>query len=83
MIGSWLREQRKAKGWSQDELAFRSKVPARMIGGYERGQWEPSITVLVRLCDALEVDLPWTASNRCFVQTPSDLLERIRELVAV
>lgn len=50
---------RKARGWSIDELAFRSHISPRLIGGYERGEGTPRVVHIERLCAALEVPLPW------------------------
>jgi transcriptional regulator with XRE-family HTH domain len=58
-VGRWIREQREALGWSQDDLAFRSHVSPRLIGRYERGEGEPNQTNLDKITDALGKPLPW------------------------
>jgi transcriptional regulator with XRE-family HTH domain len=58
--GEWIREEREAQGLSQDELAFRSRVPSRQIGAYERGENEPGAVNLSKIADALGKPLPWS-----------------------
>lgn len=51
-----LRLLRHEKHLTQEELADRSGLSARYIGSVERAQMSPSVTVLGRIADALEVD---------------------------
>lgn len=52
-----LKELRKQRNWSQDDLAQASGVPQRSISSYERQQKEPSFSAMVRLARALKVPL--------------------------
>lgn len=58
-VGEWIKRLRLDRGWSQDVLAAESRVPVRLIGGYERGEFEPSMSTLGKIAGALGVDLPW------------------------
>lgn len=58
-VGEWIREERQRRGWSQDTLAHRSEVSARLIGGYERGEYEPSLETTAKILGAFELELPW------------------------
>ena len=51
-----LRRLRHEKRLTQEELADRSGLSARYIGSVERAQMSPSVTVLGRIAEALEVD---------------------------
>ncbi|NLZ73684.1 MAG: helix-turn-helix transcriptional regulator, partial [Bacteroidales bacterium] len=42
-IGATIRELRKAKNWSQEELGFQSNVHPSYIGVIERGEKSISI----------------------------------------
>lgn len=50
-----VKELRKAKGLSQEELAFASELHRTYISGVERGVRNPTITVLAKIAQALEV----------------------------
>lgn len=53
-IGARIREQRLARGWTQEELAQRmgGNASAHAIGLYETGRREPRLDALVSLCEA-------------------------------
>lgn len=55
-IGERIRELRKAKGWTQDDLAEAANIHRVTIAQYEAGKVIPKSTSLKRLTDALEVD---------------------------
>jgi transcriptional regulator with XRE-family HTH domain len=50
-----LRDLRKAKGLSQEELADRANVDRNYVGMVERSENSVSVDVLEKLADALEV----------------------------
>lgn len=50
-----LRQIRVAKGVSQERLAFDSGVDRSYLGGLERGEENPTVDVLDRLANTLEV----------------------------
>ncbi len=50
-----IRTRREAKGWTQDELARRSKVDQSYVALLERGKRTPSLAALKRLARALGV----------------------------
>ena len=56
-LGGRLRDARKAKGWTQDELAHESGIDRSYIGGVERGDRNPSFLNLCKLVRALEADV--------------------------
>jgi transcriptional regulator with XRE-family HTH domain len=51
-----LRRLRHAKGVTQEELAERSGLSARYVGGIERADVSASVTVLGRIAEALEIE---------------------------
>lgn len=55
LVGRNLRKRRAALGLSQEDLAHKAGVSIRMVGSVERGQQSPTIEVLGKLADALEV----------------------------
>ncbi len=56
-IGSNIRMVRKSAGISQTELANRVGSNKSAISRYENGMQKPSLDTLMRMADALDVDL--------------------------
>lgn len=55
-IGSRIRMVRKAKNWSQDELAKKCGISMSFLGHIERGTRIMSLETFVSICGALDVD---------------------------
>lgn len=54
-VGLALRGHRIKRKWSQTELALRADVDRNYISLIELGKNSPSVRLLFRLCDALNV----------------------------
>lgn len=54
-VGRTIREARKAKGMSQESLAFASGLDRSYVGGVERGERNIAILNLKRIAEALQV----------------------------
>ena len=54
-VGFNIKRLRTAKGWSQEELAFRVELHRTYISGIERGVRNPTVTILARIAKTLEV----------------------------
>ena len=52
-----LRRLRHDKGWSQEELAFRSEIHRTFISDLERSRRNPSIEIIDKLARGLAVKL--------------------------
>lgn len=52
-MGLAVQRHRKAKGWSQEELADQSGLHRTYVSGVERGIRNPTLTVLEKLAVAL------------------------------
>lgn len=63
-FGQALRSLRTKRKWSQTELALRADVDRNYLSLIELGRNSPSVRMVFRLCDALDV-------------TPSDLLKDV------
>lgn len=59
-----LRRLRRAKGWTQEELADRVGLSVRYVGQCERGQASMSVTVLGRFADVLATDATVLVKHR-------------------
>lgn len=53
-VGKNVQRLRKAKGWSQEELAFECGLHRTYISGVERGIRNPTVTVLEKIALSLE-----------------------------
>jgi transcriptional regulator with XRE-family HTH domain len=53
-FGVNVRAARKAKGWTQEDLAFESGLAAVQVSRIERGVREIRLTTLLRLLAALD-----------------------------
>jgi transcriptional regulator with XRE-family HTH domain len=58
-VGEWITEERQARGWSRDTLAFRCHISARLLAKYETGKIQPGAVNLEKLAEAFDVPLPW------------------------
>lgn len=66
-MGMRIRQVRKAKGWSQEELAARCGISMAFLGHIERGTRSMSLETLVSLCRELGTDadaLLWGVPDR-------------------
>ncbi|MFC4598136.1 helix-turn-helix domain-containing protein [Cohnella hongkongensis] len=52
-----LRTERSKKGWSQEELAAKLFVSRQSVSKWENGQNYPSIEILIKLSDLLEITI--------------------------
>jgi transcriptional regulator with XRE-family HTH domain len=63
IVGANVLDLRKARGLTQERLAFKVDIDLTYMGGIERGKRNPSLLVLVGIAKALGVQ-------------PADLLKR-------
>jgi transcriptional regulator with XRE-family HTH domain len=56
-IGLNVQRLRRAKGYSQEELAERADVHQTYLSGVERGKRNASVLVLQRIAGALDADI--------------------------
>lgn len=56
-LGQRLRDRRKARGWTQEELATHAGIDRSYIGGVERGRRNLTFTVLCQIALALGSDV--------------------------
>ena len=56
-FGKKLKQLRKEKGWSQDELAANAGIDGRQISRYENDRVMPSVDVVIKIAKAYDVSL--------------------------
>ena len=78
-FGERIIALRKAKKWSQDELAKKVGTSAPIVGRYERNEIKPSIEVAKKLADELSVTIDYLigGSNTIF---DKGLLKKIEDI---
>ncbi|HYA79240.1 MAG TPA: helix-turn-helix transcriptional regulator, partial [Candidatus Nitrosopolaris sp.] len=57
VLGDRIREARKTKGLSQEDLALKANTDPSYVGGVERGQRNPSFKKLCALAKTLGRDV--------------------------
>ncbi len=57
IIGTYLKELRKEKNLTQEQIAERFGVSQRSVSRWENGNTMPDISVLIELADYYSVDL--------------------------
>jgi transcriptional regulator with XRE-family HTH domain len=57
LLGRRIRALRAIKGWTQQELGNQADVNYKFIGEIERGQQNPSFNILVKISNALGVEI--------------------------
>jgi transcriptional regulator with XRE-family HTH domain len=55
LVGRNVREQRRARGFSQEELGFEAGLDRTYISGVERGVRNPTVLIVGKLARALRV----------------------------
>ncbi|MCG8306469.1 MAG: helix-turn-helix domain-containing protein [Cytophagales bacterium] len=82
-IGDRVIELRKAKNWSQTDLANKIEVSRVIIGRYERNEAAPSIEVAKKIADAFDVSLDYLVGegqNATFDKQTLRLIQDIESL---
>ena len=76
-MGTRIRQVRKLKGWSQDELAKKCGISMSFLGHIERGTRIMSLETFVNICGALDAgadELLWGVAN------PSDAVLKLWDM---
>lgn len=79
-IGKIITELRKAKSWSQNDLAVKTGISQVMVGKYERDDAMPSIEVAKNIADAFEVSLDYLVGEGQNAAFDKKTLQRLQEL---
>ena len=79
-IGKRITELRKAKNWSQEDLAKEINSSRIMIGKYEREDNAPSIEVLFKLSKVFNVSLDYLVGEAVNSHFNKEVLKRIEDI---
>ena len=67
---------RRARGWSQAELAGKLQVSASAVGMYEQGRREPSLGAVVALSRVFEVSVDYLLTGSALTGRDALAMER-------
>jgi transcriptional regulator with XRE-family HTH domain len=81
-LGQQITSLRKKKGISQADLGKRVETSGDIIGRYERDEVKPSIEVVIRMADVLEVSLDYLV-GKTDIELDNSTLNRIREVTSL
>ena len=79
-IGDKIIQLRKAKSWSQEDLAKQIQSSRVMIGKYERGDNTPSLDVIVKLAKAFDVTTDYLIGVGENASFDKEMLKRLDEM---
>ena len=82
-IGNKITELRKAKNWSQADLADKLEVSRVIVGKYERNEASPSVDIAKKISDVFEVSLDFLvgdAKNAHYNKKTLQIIEDIEAL---
>ena len=56
-LGRKIADLRKAKGFTQEELAEKIEISSKYLSSIERGKENPTLNTLIKLSESLDVNL--------------------------
>jgi len=82
ILGEQITALRKKKSLSQANLGKAVGSSGDLIGRYERNEVKPSIEVVIKIADVLEVSVDYLV-GKTFQEVDSATLKRIEEVAAL
>jgi len=79
-IGSKVSLLRKAKGWSQSDLAEQINASREIIGKYERNENSPYLEMALKMAKALGVTVDFLLGESEYTTYDQDTLDRIKSI---
>ena len=78
--GERIIQLRKAKKWSQEDLAKQVNSSRIMIGNYERGDNTPSVDVISKIASAFDVSVDYLLGKGINASFDKETVRRIHEI---
>lgn len=78
-LGQHITALRKGKALSQSELGKKAGTSGDIIGRYERDEVKPSIEVIIKIADALNVSIDYMVGKTDF-ELDKDTVKRIQDV---
>ncbi len=67
-IGDFISERRKAKGWTQSQLAEKLEITDKAVSKWETGRSMPDLSLFMPLCTLLDVTLNELFAGECIAE---------------
>ncbi|MDE7325888.1 MAG: ATP-binding cassette domain-containing protein [Lachnospiraceae bacterium] len=67
-IGAFISERRRAKGWTQSQLAEKLGITDKAISKWETGRSMPDLSLFMPLCTLLDVSLNELFAGECIAE---------------
>lgn len=80
LIGRRIKELRKSKGLSQEKLAEKAETSPNYLSRMERGTENPTLDMLIKLTNALEVEM-WEMFDFGHVVSQKELKETFQRFL--
>jgi len=77
LLGARIKELRKKRGLTQEGLAEVCGIHYKFLGGIERGNANPTLTVLRKIAKAMNVSLAELFNYEFLGQSPSQVRKRL------
>ena len=81
MLGVRITALRRAKGWSQGELAKRLRISPSTVGMYEQGRREPSTAVLMAMSELFGVTVDYLLTGKTPQQDKESVVQALENLL--
>ena len=78
-IGAFISERRKAKGWTQNQLAEKLGITDKAVSKWETGRSMPDLSLFMPLCTLLEITLNELFAGECISE--QNLKEKADEVL--
>ncbi|MCP3660306.1 MAG: helix-turn-helix transcriptional regulator [Bacteroidetes bacterium] len=79
-IGNRIVELRKAKNWSQTDLASAINASRDMIGKYERNDNLPSIEVALKLSKVFDISIDYLIGEGKYASYNKETIKRLQDI---
>ncbi|OGL47592.1 MAG: hypothetical protein A2W05_10940 [Candidatus Schekmanbacteria bacterium RBG_16_38_10] len=80
LIGKRLKELRRSKQLSQEQLAEKADINSKYLSRMERGTENPTLDMLIKLSNALEVEM-WEIFDFGHVAGRKDLKDSLQRFI--
>ncbi len=64
-IGAFISERRRAKGWTQNQLAEKLEITDKAVSKWETGRSLPDLSLFIPLCNLLDITLNELFAGEC------------------
>ena len=78
-----LKEIRKDRNLTQEQLANKANISVRTIANYESGKREPNVEILVKICNALNIQVNDLFDNNDIVEINKNEISKIDETYSI